>query len=189
MLDEIAQMLHTLLQTLIGVSHIVEKSSIAMAETSHQADTLNNLRRVWPEETRGLALFARGLMGGRFVSAIPSQLPFADQMSYYRVPDIRPLLSQKDSSRAYVVLWARAEGLELLRLEGGRYRTLAWVAASKMLESRNEEAATSAPAATESVRSGERGYARKLIMRALGVARGIPLVLAGETSALAKLWN
>jgi methyl-accepting chemotaxis protein len=42
MLDEIAQMLHTLLQTLIGVSHIVEKNSIAMAESSHQADTLNN---------------------------------------------------------------------------------------------------------------------------------------------------
>jgi hypothetical protein len=153
------------------------------------AEIKAGLRRVWPEETRGLALFARGLMGGRFFSAIPSQLPFADQVSYYRVPDIRPLLNLKDSSRAHVVLWARAEGLELLRLEGGRDRTLAWVAASKILESRNEEAATSAPAATESVRSGERGYARKLIMRALGVAGGIPLVLAGEAGALAKLWN
>ncbi|MEJ2454664.1 MAG: hypothetical protein P8103_10975 [Candidatus Thiodiazotropha sp.] len=153
------------------------------------ADIKAGLRRVWPEETRGLALFARGLMGGRFFSAIPSRLPFADQMSYYRVPDIRPLLSLKDSGRAHVVLWARAEGVELLRLEGGRDRTLAWVAASKMLESRNEKSTTSAPAATESVRPGGGHYARQLIILAMGVAGGIPLALAGEAGALAKLWN
>jgi hypothetical protein len=153
------------------------------------AEIKAGLQRVWPEETRGLALFARGLMGGRFFSAIPSRLPFAGQMSYYRVPDIRPLLSLKDSGRAHVVLWARAESLELLRLEGGRDRTLAWVATSKMLESRNEEAATSAPAASKSVRPGGGHYARQLIMRVLGAAGGIPLALAGEAGALAKLWN
>ncbi len=147
------------------------------------------LHQVWPEETRGLALFTRGLMGGRFFAAIPSRLPFADQMSYYRVPDIRPLLSLKDSGRSHLVLWARTEGVELLRLEGGRDKTLAWVAASRMAENRNEEPTTLVSAATESVPSGGGRYARQLIMRALGVAGGIPLVLAGEAGSLEKLWN
>jgi hypothetical protein len=166
--------------------HLNEVAKIDFDETL--AELKAGLRRVWPEETRGLALFARGLMGGRFFVAIPSRLPFAEQMSYYRVPDIRPLLSLKDGGRTHVVLWARSEGMELLRLEGGRDRTLAWVAASKMLENRYEGAANIAPE-TESVRSGKRDYARQLIRRALSAAGGIPLVLAGEAGALAKLWN
>jgi hypothetical protein len=79
------------------------------------------LRRVWTEETRGLALFARGLMGGRFFLAIPSRLPFANQMSYYRVPDIRPLLNLKDNGQAHVVFWANTlvtQSTELPRLGG-----------------------------------------------------------------------
>jgi methyl-accepting chemotaxis protein len=40
--DKVAKMLHSLLNTLVEVSHIVEKNSIAMAKSSHHADTLNS---------------------------------------------------------------------------------------------------------------------------------------------------
>jgi hypothetical protein len=73
------------------------------------------LRRVWTEETHGLA------MGGRFFLAIPSRLPFANQMSYYRVPDIRPLLNLMDNGQAHVVFWASTlvtQSTELPRLGG-----------------------------------------------------------------------
>ena len=153
------------------------------------AEIKAGLRRGWPEETRGVALFARGLMGGRFFLSIPCRLPFADHMGYYRVPDIRPLLSLKNSSLPHVVLMAKEEGVELLRLENGQDRTLAWVAASRMSESPNERRAPSPTSGTDPARSVGRCYARQLIMRVLGAAGGIPLVLAGEAGPLARLWN
>lgn len=153
------------------------------------AEIKAGLRRGWPEETRGVALFARGLMGGRFFLSIPCRLPFADQMGYYRVPDIRPLLSLMDSSLPHVVLMAKEEGVELLRIENGQDRTLAWVSASRMLESPDVQVAPLPPAGTDAARSRVRRYARQLIVRALSVAGGIPLVLAGDAGPLARLWN
>ena len=153
------------------------------------AEIRAGLRRGWPEESRGVALFARGLMGGRFFLCIPCRLPFADQMGYYRVPDFRLLLSLKESSLPCVVLMAKEKGVELLRLESGQARMLAWVTASRMLESPDEQVATLPTAGTDPARSVGMRYARQLIVRALGVAGGIPLVLAGEAGPLVRLWN
>ncbi len=59
--DKIVAMLHDLLQTLLGVSHIVEKNSIAMAESSHWADTLNTGMKAMITKSTSIADLSRDI--------------------------------------------------------------------------------------------------------------------------------
>ena len=135
-------------------------------------------------DVRGLAIFARGIMGGRFLSVIPSILPFRQQLTYYPVPDIRPLLSLRDAYGDHLLLWADAEGVEVLRLSNGCEQTLAWLAGKKLKGLAHEGGRRSA---REKKHIG--GFATRSLARVLTTAQGLKLILAGDSRALSRLWH
>lgn len=51
----------------------------------------------WSPQIKGLAIFARSIIGGKFISVIPSTFAFRDQLTYYAVPDVRLLVSLRDA--------------------------------------------------------------------------------------------
>ncbi|MBT2968737.1 MAG: hypothetical protein KME56_04475 [Candidatus Thiodiazotropha sp. (ex Ctena orbiculata)] len=139
------------------------------------------------DEIRGVAIFTRSIMGGRFVRAIPSMLPFRNQLTFYRVPDIRPLLSLRDAYGERFLLWAAADGVELLRVEGGRTQTLAWVAEKRVDWHASEQQNLLAKNRVARKKQSTGGFARQTISRALRSAGRLRLVLAGDSNRLERL--
>ncbi|MEW8291190.1 MAG: hypothetical protein AB2672_11710 [Candidatus Thiodiazotropha endolucinida] len=142
---------------------------------------------VYKEELRGMAIFTRSIMGGRFVSVIPSMLPFSNQLAFYRVPDIRPLLSLRDAYGEHYLLWAASDGIELFRVEGGRAKTLAWVAEKSLAWHAPEQQNLSSRNRIARNRPHLDGFARQTISRAMKSAGRLKLVLAGDSNRLQRL--
>ncbi|MET0028113.1 MAG: hypothetical protein ABW101_10790 [Candidatus Thiodiazotropha sp.] len=139
-------------------------------------------------EVRGLAIFSRSMIGGRFWQVIPTSLPFRNQLTYYRVPDVRPLLSLRDVCNEQFVVWSTSGGVELLRFGGGSSRTLAWMAESQM--QRPEVEALESPVLKPIIGAGHRRFhtlARNTLSRVLRPVRGLHLVLAGDPARLEQL--
>ncbi|MEW8624613.1 MAG: hypothetical protein AB2551_02525 [Candidatus Thiodiazotropha sp.] len=139
------------------------------------------------EEIRGVAIFSRSLMGGGFVNVIPSMLPFRNQLTYYRVPDIRPLLSLKDAYAEHFLLWASSDGVELLRVEGGRVKTLAWVAEKRVAWHATEQKRLLSRDRSLRAKRQFGGFARQTISKVLKSAGRLKLVLAGDSDRLQRL--
>lgn len=64
------------------------------------------LDREWHPQVRGLALFARGLAGDRFLSALRFAAPVASSLALYPVPDIVPLLALRQQESRFALLVA-----------------------------------------------------------------------------------
>ncbi|MES9972306.1 MAG: hypothetical protein ABW092_19920 [Candidatus Thiodiazotropha sp.] len=147
-------------------------------------ETISTIRT---DEIRGVAIFTRSLMGGRFVSVVSSMLPFRNQLTFYRVPDIRPLLSLRDAYGEQFLLWAASAGIELLRVDGGQAQTLAWVAEKSVEWHDPEQQRLISNKRTVEQRQKTDGFARQTITRALKSAGRVKLVLAGDDNRLVKL--
>lgn len=141
-------------------------------------------------ETRGLAIFARGILGGKFLCVVPSMLPFRQQLTYYPVPDVRPLLSLRESYGDQLLLWAVSDGIELLRFSEGRVQTLAWVAENGMQPVAPESQIESAPELGSALkRSRIANVAWRTLSRVLKSGHGLKLILAGDKRRLSRLWH
>ncbi|MET0064849.1 MAG: hypothetical protein ABW076_00740 [Candidatus Thiodiazotropha sp.] len=139
-------------------------------------------------ETRGLAIFSRSVIGGRFWEVIPSTLPFRNQLTYYRVPDVRPLLSLRDVSNEQFVVWSTTDGVELLRLRGGASRTLAWMAESQMQRPENEALESPVLKPIVGIRHQRTGrLARNTLSRLLRPVKSLQLIIAGDPERLQRL--
>lgn len=145
------------------------------------------IARMRKDDIRGVAIFTRSIMGGRFVSVIPSTLPFRNQLTLYRVPDLRPLLSLRDAYAEHLLLWAASDGVELLRVEGGRAQTLAWVAEKSMAWHVSEQQHLLSRDREARKRRQLDGFAWQTISRAMKSAGRLKLVLAGDTKRLQRL--
>lgn len=143
----------------------------------------------WSSEVRGLAIFARSIMGGKFFSVIPTALPFKGQLTYYPVPDVRPLLSLRDAYETHFLLWAAPGGIEISRVDCGQAHTLAWVA-QRAIDQPNDETIQEMVVSSRrrSVKRPLGNLARQTLSRVLRSAGGMRLVLAGEDNHLASLW-
>ncbi|MEW8509075.1 MAG: hypothetical protein AB2598_20530 [Candidatus Thiodiazotropha sp.] len=139
------------------------------------------------DEIRGVAIFTRSITGGRFVTVIPSMLPFRNQLTFYRVPDIRPLLSLRDAYAEQFLLWAASDGIELLRVEGGQAQTLAWVAEKSVKWHVADHQHLLSRKRTVGKRRQTDGFARQTITKVLKSAGRVKLVLAGDNNRLLKL--
>jgi hypothetical protein len=139
------------------------------------------------DQLRGVAIFSRSIMGGKFVSVIPSMLPFRNQLSFYRVPDIRPLLSLRDAYGEHYLLWAAAGGVELFRIEGGRAQTLAWVADKRIDWRAHEQQNLLSRNRLTNKQRRINGFARQTIYGAIKSVGRLKLVLAGDQNRLQVL--
>ncbi|MES9994212.1 MAG: hypothetical protein ABW098_19865 [Candidatus Thiodiazotropha sp.] len=165
-----------------GLSHM---QRLDFAEAFAQLEeTFSSLHT---DEIRGVAIFTRSLMGGRFVRVIPSMLPFRNQLTFYRVADIRPLLSLRDAYGEQFLLWAASGGIELLRVEGGQAQTLAWVAEKSVEWHDPEQQQLISNKQIVEQRRKTDGFARQIITRVLKSAGRVKLVLAGDDNRLVKL--
>lgn len=143
----------------------------------------------WSSDVRGLAIFARSIMGGKFFSVIPSALPFKGQLTYYPVPDVRPLLSLRDAYETHFLLWAAPGGLELSRVDCGEAHTLVWISQGAI--DQHSDDVTQKMVLTSRQRSVRRPFsnlARQTLSRMLRSIGGVKLVLAGDDNRLANLW-
>ncbi|MEW7975709.1 MAG: hypothetical protein AB2798_09655 [Candidatus Thiodiazotropha endolucinida] len=142
---------------------------------------------VCKDEICGMAIFTRSIMGGRFVRVIPSMLPFRNQLTFYRVPDVRPLLGLRDAYGEYFMLWAASDGIELFRVEGGRAQTLAWVAEKSVAWHAPERQNSLSRNRMVRDRRHMDGFARQTITRAMKSTGRLKLVLAGDNNRLQRL--
>ncbi|MES9862940.1 MAG: hypothetical protein ABW157_09355 [Candidatus Thiodiazotropha sp. LLP2] len=146
-----------------------------------------SIASVCRDDLRGMAIFTRSIMGGRFVRIIPSAIPFRNQLTFYRVPDLRPLLSLRDTYGEHFLLWAASDGIELLRVEGGRVQTLAWVAEKRVAWHASEQQNLLSRSRVARKRRQIDGFARQILSRAMKSAGRLKLVLAGDTNRLQRL--
>ncbi|MES9850634.1 MAG: hypothetical protein ABW170_02240 [Candidatus Thiodiazotropha sp. L084R] len=142
---------------------------------------------VCKDDLRGMAIFTRSIMGGRFVEVIPSAIPFRNQLTFYRVPDVRPLLRLRDAYGEHFLLWAASDGVELMRVEGGRVQTLALVAEKRVEWHASEQQQLLSRNRVAMKRRRIDGFARQTISRAMKSAGKLNLVLAGDTNRLQRL--
>lgn len=119
----------------------------------------------------GLALFARGIAGGRFVSALRFATPVDNSLTWYRAPEIVPLLALRERASRFTMLMVRGSGTQVMDVDLDGARPVVWAAFPPV----------SPP------RTAARGCAISLfdrqsrtIRRAIGARSGIPLVVAGD---------
>lgn len=137
------------------------------------------LELVWHPEVKGLALFARSPAGGRQLSVLRLAVPVANRLALYRLPEILPLVELVEKESPFMLLLARQGGLQVLDADIGRVAPRAWAADVRRLQT-----TAGARSGSGSVATLDRGLQT---MRRIVSASSSPLVLAGDSDAMAKV--
>lgn len=132
------------------------------------------LRRPTEAGSQGLAVFARSLAGGSFLSSVPLGRPLKNDLSFYRVPDIVPLLPALDDEPGFTLVVVRNGALQVTDWDGSRATPRVWAAfASAGIAGQDQRAGVAIP---------ERRL--QVVRRVLAAVSSTPLVVAGDASQL-----
>jgi len=102
---------------------------VARADFDSALDALRTqLRRAAHPKARGLALFTRGRGGGRFSLAMHFAAPIADNLSFYPVPDLYPLVDLMDRQGRYALVLVRPDWMQSAEVDLGAESVGAWTA-------------------------------------------------------------
>ena len=134
-----------------------------------------HLRRPTDPDAQGLAIFARSLAGGSFLSGVPLDVPMTNGLTLYRVPDLAPLLTAVDDEARCTLALARNGAIQVIDLEGDRATPRAWAAFASTTVARDpgKDAAAVIP-----------DHRLQIVRRALATGNHAPLVLAGDAACL-----
>jgi ribosomal protein L7Ae-like RNA K-turn-binding protein len=80
------------------------------------------VERNWRADSQGMALFARSITGGRYLSVLHTAAPLRDSMTVYRVPQILPLLELQYTAPAFTLLQAREGTVQVLDVDAQQAR-------------------------------------------------------------------
>ena len=133
------------------------------------------LRRQTHPEAQGLAIFARSLAGGSFLSGVPMDVPLNNGLTLYPVPDLSALLAAVDDEANCTLALVRNGAIQVVDLEGQRATPRAWATFAS---------------ATGACNPGEGGAAvipdhrLQIVRRALVSGNAAPLVIAGDAACL-----
>ena len=172
--------------------HIVSKlSGVARLDFEEAIDLVHDaLNHDWPSEISGLAIFARGVSGGRFLCVIPFALPFEQRMEFCRVPDIRPLLRFRDEVRPYTLLRARNSDIEIIDISYGSSVNMGRIIANPLDNDRRiTETELKVKTSSCSIRHRPADISLQSLRGLLAQKRGRPIVLAGDDEQLDTLRN
>ena len=125
----------------------------------------------WNSRAQGLAIFARGIAGGRFLSTLHLADTVPDSFVSYRTPEIVPLLAQRERASGFTLLALRGSGIQVTDVDSEGSKPAVWAAiASDGLPRQN--------VASRLFRRLDRRL--RAIGRALAARSGSPLVVAGS---------
>lgn len=142
---------------------------------------LREVERRWTANAAGMAVFARSLAGGRYLSVLQFASAFDNRVVWYRAPEILPLLALAQHAPPTRVLLARGDSLELMDFELGLGRSQAWAQAPLLANSPTRSAAgVSAPGVVSTDRSLQ-------AMRRHVASGDRPLLLAGDVPVMRAL--
>ncbi len=132
------------------------------------------LRRPTEAGSPGLGVFARSLAGGSFLSSVPLGRPLQNDLSYYRIPDLVPLLPALDDTPGFTLVVVRNGALQVTDWDGSRATPRVWAAfASAGIAGQDRRADVVIP---------ERRL--QVVRRVLAAVSSTPLVVAGDAAQL-----
>ena len=134
-----------------------------------------HLRRPIDPEAQGLAVFARSLAGGRFLHGVPLDMPVDNALTFYRVPDLAPLLAVVDEEAHYRLVLARNGAIQVVDLDSDRATPRAWAAFASLKVARDPGQGAEALIPDHRL---------QIVRRALATGSAAPLVLAGDAACL-----
>jgi hypothetical protein len=138
------------------------------------------LQDIWSADgpcPRAVAIFARGMAGGQALSVIPLEYRVEPMLTFYRVPDLVPLLAGQQPAEAYTLVLARQGGVQVLDVHGRQSVSRAWAA----YRCESEGGIGGAPV------NGLQRRFRSLCRGLAGPDVGRPIVVAGDASCLDAL--
>jgi hypothetical protein len=135
------------------------------------------VRQAWHPQARGLAVFARGIAGGRFVTHLGLAVPLANRLAFYRVPDIGPLVSLQHATRSVGLVLVRRGAIQVFDLDMGSAVLRAWVTAP-------DGAATDTTSAGAGRGHKPEANRIRLFRRVLSADTDSPLIIAGDRMML-----
>jgi hypothetical protein len=127
----------------------------------------------WHADIRGIAVFARSLAGGHFLSAMTTAVELENRFTFYRVPDLLPLADLVGREAPLTLILARsASGIQVLDLDLGNIAPRAWLALPRR---RDEVAETDAA-------HGQRWGRKRHVAVSAGYDHFARRVLAAQTT-------
>ena len=75
-----------------------------------------------------VAIFARGLAGGRSLTVMPLDSTVEPSLTFYRIPHLGPLSLAAQSQQPFTLVLARAGTLQVLDVDGDEVTPKAWAA-------------------------------------------------------------
>jgi hypothetical protein len=162
-------------QTLRGIERFGFDSAAEMILRTLDAD--------WRTDTRGMAIFARGLSRDRHLTVVHSATPLENRLVRYRLPELLPLVALQQQAPAFTLLFLDGHRLHLLESRMGSVSHVAslgegrWAridAAPGRRERATMAAGSTAPKAVWHLR------------KALGASTH-PLLVAGDVDAITLL--
>lgn len=178
--DFLASKAELIRSTLEGTARLDFENALTMIE--------RELERGWHPSIQGLALFAQGPAGGRFLSVLRFALPLDNRLVMYRVPEILPLLALKEQAARFSLLLARRSGLQLLDVDLGAATPKAWAVDRRHSDGSEHPAGRGADMDDPYGPIARLGGPRHLIRRAVSACTD-PLLLAGDSIRLEDLGN
>ena len=163
--------------TLSGSARFAFENALAMLR--------RHLEEHWNAGAQGLAMFARGLAGGRHLSVMRFAVPFENSMAVYRVPEVLPLVELLQREPEFTLVLAHRGQVQVLDIDLGKAAPRAWVndfgTIGAAFSTPNNAAASAAKNRVAAL-----GGAQRFIQRS-AAASSTPLLLAGDEEALKKI--
>ena len=129
----------------------------------------------WHPEARGLAIFARGLAGGRHLTVLHFAAALDNRLVLYRVPELLPLVALLQREPAFTLLMAKGKQLLLTEVELGSVTPQVWVNEQLVASELDAVANGTVPGSSH----GSFWRSRKAL-----VESSLPLLIAGDSEAL-----
>lgn len=142
------------------------------------------IRTGWDAQVQGLAVFARGPVGGRLLSVLRLAVPVDNALTLYRLPEIAPLLLLREREARFTLLLALDRGVEVLDLDTGLAASRAWIRRRAVNSGVDPE---TNPGRPRRCRILILDKAVRTLRRVLAGGPRVPLLLAGEADVLAEL--
>jgi len=87
-----------------------------------------------PAETRSVAIFCRGILGGQFFLSLPLAVQMNSHLSFDRVPDLLPLVNLSLEQGQYLVATVTQSWMQLLQVDLGVVSEKSWSTLPRRIE-------------------------------------------------------
>jgi len=167
-------------QKLSGSARFAFENALAMLQ--------RQMEEYWNAEAQGLAMFARGLAGGRHLSVMHLAVPLENSLITYRAPELLPLVELLQREPPFTLVLAQGGRVQVSDIDLGVNTPRAWVDDARIPRATSDVLDRSAAGSTTTNSMVRLDRPARLIQRTLA-ASSTPLLLAGDEATLKKVIN